>query len=107
MPFPDEEIDTQRRKIFCRKVTKLESAESRASASRVLPLLVFSSRPVDASENAPTSAALVPGLGWGRGEPLPLFGLPAPLGLQPLTSVLIIWRKSAPQLHECHSHEHL
>ena len=57
----------QGRKIFCRKVTKLESAESRASTSRVLPLLVFSSRPVDASENAPDECRPGSGLGVGEG----------------------------------------
>ena len=66
MPLPDEEIDTQRRKIFCRKATKLESAESRASTSRVLSLLVLPSRPPDASENAPDKRRPGSGL-WGGG----------------------------------------
>ena len=67
--LPDEEIDMQRRKIFCRKVSKLESAESRASVSRVRPLLVFPEPWMllrMPSENAPDKCC--PGFGLGVGE---------------------------------------
>lgn len=75
------------------------------SVSRASPLAVFSNKPPDASEKMPlTCAAPVPGLGWGAAAST---RPPFPLGLQPLTSVLIIWHKSAPQLHECHGREHL
>lgn len=59
----------QRRKIFCRKVSKLESAESRASVSRVRPLLVFPEPWMllrMPSENAPDKCC--PGFGLGVGE---------------------------------------
>lgn len=79
------------------KVTKCQAGDS-------LPVVVFSTRPaLDAFEKSHWHAILP--RGWAGSCCFCVASLPP--GLQSLTSVLIIWHKSAPQLHECHSHEHL
>lgn len=94
MHFSDEDGGAQGREEPCWKVTRCKAGAGR-------PSVVFPAWPRAPARKAADMCGQLPG-GWE-----PLLWPPLPLGLRSLTSALVIWHKSAPQLHECRSHEHL